>query len=92
MSTPASNPAERPRWKRVVLKLSGEALGEPGRGGIDVDVVHQLVPNPQVGEPVTIPLTVVTQEALEMVAPAVPLILKLLDPPIVKLISPVFAS
>jgi len=42
MNTPASNPAERPRWKRVVLKLSGEALGEPGRGGIDVDVVHQL--------------------------------------------------
>jgi uridylate kinase len=42
MSTAASNPAERPRWKRVVLKLSGEALGEPGRGGIDVDVVHQL--------------------------------------------------
>jgi uridylate kinase len=26
----------------VVLKLSGEALGEPGRGGIDVEVVHQL--------------------------------------------------
>ena len=42
MNTPASNPAERPRWKRVVLKLSGEALGEPGRGGIDVEVVHQL--------------------------------------------------
>ncbi len=42
MNATASNLAERPRWKRVVLKLSGEALGEPGRGGIDVDVVHQL--------------------------------------------------
>lgn len=42
MNAAASNPAERPRWKRVVLKLSGEALGEPGRGGIDVEVVHQL--------------------------------------------------
>jgi len=42
MNTTASNLAARPRWKRVVLKLSGEALGEPGRGGIDVDVVHQL--------------------------------------------------
>ncbi|MEY4371930.1 MAG: uridylate kinase [Actinomycetota bacterium] len=38
----AAQPGSRPRWKRVVLKLSGEALGEPGRGGIDVDVVHQL--------------------------------------------------
>lgn len=42
MNTTASNLAARPRWKRVVLKLSGEALGDPGRGGIDVDVVHQL--------------------------------------------------
>jgi len=42
MNTTASTLAARPRWKRVVLKLSGEALGEPGRGGIDVDVVHQL--------------------------------------------------
>ena len=32
----------RPRWNRVVLKLSGEALAEPGRGGIDVDILHQL--------------------------------------------------
>ena len=40
-ASPASN-SLRPRWKRVVLKLSGEALGEPGRGGIDVEVVHQL--------------------------------------------------
>ena len=38
----AAQPESRPRWKRVVLKLSGEALGEPGRGGIDVDVVHRL--------------------------------------------------
>ncbi len=38
----AAQPEFRPRWKRVVLKLSGEALGEPGRGGIDVDVVHRL--------------------------------------------------
>jgi uridylate kinase len=38
----ASSDTVRPRWKRVVLKLSGEALAEPGRGGIDVDVLHQL--------------------------------------------------
>ena len=31
-----------PRWGRIVLKLSGEALAEPGRGGIDVGVLHQL--------------------------------------------------
>jgi len=41
-SADSASAAQRPRWKRVVLKLSGEALGEPGRGGIDVDVVHQL--------------------------------------------------
>ncbi|MFM9131365.1 MAG: UMP kinase [Actinomycetota bacterium] len=39
--TTNANAVQRPRWRRVVLKLSGEALGEPGRGGIDVDVVPQ---------------------------------------------------
>jgi uridylate kinase len=38
----AQSPATRPRWKRAVLKLSGEALAEPGRSGIDVDVLHAL--------------------------------------------------
>lgn len=41
-SAESASAVQRPRWKRVVLKLSGEALGEPGRGGIDVDIVHQL--------------------------------------------------
>ena len=36
------NATPRPRWKRVVLKLSGEALAEQGRGGIDVDIIHEV--------------------------------------------------
>jgi uridylate kinase len=31
-----------PRWRRVLLKLSGEAFAEPGGFGIDGDVVQQL--------------------------------------------------
>lgn len=31
-----------PRWRRVVLKLSGEALSEPAGGGIDGGVLAQL--------------------------------------------------
>lgn len=31
-----------PRWKRVVLKLSGEALAEPSGFGLDSDVLHQI--------------------------------------------------
>ena len=31
-----------PRWKRVVLKLSGEALAEPTGFGLDSDVLHQI--------------------------------------------------
>jgi uridylate kinase len=30
------------RWKRVVLKLSGEALAEPNRAGLDATVLHQI--------------------------------------------------
>jgi uridylate kinase len=32
----------KPRWDRVVLKLSGEAFAEPGGYSIDGDVVNQL--------------------------------------------------
>jgi len=38
-STGVSTP---PRWKRVVLKLSGEALALPSGGGLDIDVLAQL--------------------------------------------------
>ena len=31
-----------PRYKRVLLKLSGEALTTPGAFGIDPDVVHGI--------------------------------------------------
>ncbi len=31
-----------PRWKRVVLKLSGEALAESGGFGLDSEVLHQI--------------------------------------------------
>ena len=33
---------ERPRWKRVILKLSGEALAEPTGFGLDTNVLHQV--------------------------------------------------
>jgi uridylate kinase len=31
-----------PRWQRIVLKLSGEALSEPSGSGLDIDVLTQL--------------------------------------------------
>jgi len=31
-----------PRWSRIVLKLSGEALGEAGGSGLDVDVLRRI--------------------------------------------------
>jgi uridylate kinase len=31
-----------PQWKRIVLKLSGEALSEPNGTGLDIDVLTQL--------------------------------------------------
>jgi uridylate kinase len=34
--------AQRPRWNRVVLKLSGEALAEPTGFGLDTNVLHQV--------------------------------------------------
>ncbi len=34
--------ALQPRWRRVVLKLSGQALAEPGGSGLDVKVLAQL--------------------------------------------------
>jgi uridylate kinase len=34
--------AQRPRWNRVVLKLSGEALAEPTGFGLDTTVLHQV--------------------------------------------------
>ena len=35
-------PEVKPRWKRVVLKLSGEAFAEPSGYGIDGNVVEQV--------------------------------------------------
>jgi uridylate kinase len=35
-------PASVPRWRRVVLKLSGEALAEPGGFGLNTAVLDQL--------------------------------------------------
>lgn len=32
----------RPTWRRVVLKLSGEALAEPTGFGLDTEVLHQV--------------------------------------------------
>ena len=42
MTTPSSAPEKRPHWKRVVLKLSGEALAEPTGFGLDSNVLHQI--------------------------------------------------
>lgn len=39
--TPNRQP-DRPAWKRVVLKLSGEALAEPTGFGLDTNVLHQV--------------------------------------------------
>ena len=38
----SSRQADRPVWKRVVLKLSGEALAEPTGFGLDNGVLHQV--------------------------------------------------
>jgi len=38
----SSRQADRPAWKRVVLKLSGEALAEPTGFGLDSGVLHQV--------------------------------------------------
>jgi uridylate kinase len=42
MTTSSSAPEKRPHWKRVVLKLSGEALAEPTGFGLDSNVLHQI--------------------------------------------------
>ena len=34
--------ASRPRWSRVVLKLSGEALAEPTGFGLDTNILTQV--------------------------------------------------
>ena len=42
-ATPAKGaPRTKPRWNRVVLKLSGEALAEPSGFGLDSNVLHQI--------------------------------------------------
>jgi uridylate kinase len=39
----ATSPSEtRPRWKRVILKLSGEALAEPTGFGLDTNTLRQV--------------------------------------------------
>jgi uridylate kinase len=38
----ASKPTSTPRWNRIVLKLSGEALAESSGFGLDNDVLHQV--------------------------------------------------
>jgi uridylate kinase len=38
----ASKPTSTPRWNRIVLKLSGEALAESTGFGLDNDVLHQV--------------------------------------------------
>jgi uridylate kinase len=35
-------PADIPRWSRIVLKLSGEALAEPTGFGLDSDILQQV--------------------------------------------------
>ena len=37
-----ASPQTTPRWNRVVLKLSGEALAEPTGFGLDTGVLHQV--------------------------------------------------
>jgi len=36
------SPRTQPRWNRIVLKLSGEALAESTGFGLDTDVLHQV--------------------------------------------------
>ena len=38
----ASKPTSTPRWNRIVLKLSGEALAESSGFGLNNDVLHQV--------------------------------------------------
>ena len=38
----AQTDSGRPRWSRIVLKLSGEALAEPTGFGLDSDILHQV--------------------------------------------------
>ena len=38
----AAKPTSTPRWNRIVLKLSGEALAESTGFGLDNDVLHQV--------------------------------------------------
>ncbi len=40
--TNGSTSETRPRWKRVVLKLSGEALAEPSGFGLDTNTLQQV--------------------------------------------------
>jgi uridylate kinase len=42
MSARPDGLAPDPQWKRVVLKLSGEALSEPSGSGLNVDILTQL--------------------------------------------------
>ena len=37
---------DRPQWKRVILKLSGEALAEPTGFGLDTNVLRQVGKGP----------------------------------------------
>jgi len=36
------SPRTQPRWNRIVLKLSGEALAESTGFGLDTDILHQV--------------------------------------------------
>ena len=42
VASPDTSVQPEPRWKRIVLKMSGEALAQAGRGGIDSTVLEQL--------------------------------------------------
>ena len=42
MDDPVSPDARRPKYRRVVLKLSGEAFAAPGRSGISIDETLQI--------------------------------------------------
>src|SRR6266516_4203651 len=37
MDSPASSPDSPPKYRRVILKLSGEGFGFPGKAGISID-------------------------------------------------------
>src|SRR5436190_11026580 len=42
MDSPASSPASPPKYRRVLLKLSGEGFGFPGKAGISIDETLNL--------------------------------------------------